>query len=129
MHDAEKCHLGVQSCCRFLGCRILQLQHGFALVEYASLYEDEEGTQALKEWFPVPGPGPAADPDAGAAAAGGYYFHTDLSNMLRPQPPQEVSSKRTCIVSHPDVSQDALIMWRDSFALYLVASGLHQRSS
>lgn len=71
--------------------RIIQMHHGYALVQYVALFEDEQGTEPLREWFPVPGPGPAADPMAGAAAAGGYCFHTELSNMLRPKPPQEVS--------------------------------------
>lgn len=69
------------------------MHHGYALVEYAALFEDEQGTEPLKEWFPLPGPGPAADPVAGAAAAGGYCFHTELSNMLRPKPPQEVGTR------------------------------------
>jgi hypothetical protein len=73
----------------------VELQHGFALVEFDALHEEEPPNTLLREWFPLPGPGPAADPVAGAAAARGHHFHTDLTNMVRPKPPQEVSSGKS----------------------------------
>jgi hypothetical protein len=85
---------GMPSACCCCCCRVIELQHGFALVEFDALHEDEESNTLLREWFPLPGPGPAADPVAGAAAARGHHFHTDLTNMLRPKPPQEVCLTR-----------------------------------
>lgn len=78
-----------------VGCRIVALQHGYGLVEYSSLHEDEEGTTPLKEWFLLPPPGPAANlaaAEEAAAAAGGHQVHgPDKQHFLRPAPPQEVS--------------------------------------
>eukprot|EP00775_Hariotina_reticulata_P014302 gene14302-29_t len=77
----------------WFGGRIAALQHGYALVEYCSLYEDEEGTAPLKEWFLLPPPGPAADfaaVEAAAAATGGHQVHgPNKQHFLRPVPPQE----------------------------------------
>eukprot|EP00879_Flechtneria_rotunda_P011095 GHRR01011592.1.p1 GENE.GHRR01011592.1~~GHRR01011592.1.p1 ORF type:complete len:637 (+),score=272.56 GHRR01011592.1:995-2905(+) len=70
--------------------RITAMQHGYALVEYAALFNDEAGTTPLREWFVVPGLGAAADPTAGQAVAQGYVMHLGQNYQMRPKPPQEL---------------------------------------
>lgn len=69
------------------------LRHGYALVQYDALFDDEAGTTHLHEWFPVPAPGPAADTEAGRAAADGFAFHSEPGYCLRPKPPAEVTGR------------------------------------
>jgi hypothetical protein len=86
------------------------MQHGYALVSYDTLSEDEAGTQPLQEWFRIPPPPPApgskavpARPHAGlvaAADAAGQVLHEGLNYQLRPQPPAEVcvcACVRACV--------------------------------
>jgi hypothetical protein len=74
------------------------MSHGFALVEYDTIFADEAGTSKLREWFRVPPPGPPADVAAVTAAAaaeeGEYEVHPELSFQLRPKPPAAVRNCR-----------------------------------
>lgn len=70
-------------CC----CRAESLQSGYALVRYDELDMDDEATEKLAEWFPLPGGRP---PRTKASLPGPYQQHTAPEYVLRPQPPPQV---------------------------------------
>lgn len=80
-------------------CRALKIMHGFALVEYDTIFADEAGSSKLREWFRVPPPAPHADMAALTAAAAAadeeYEVHPELNFQLRPKPPSEVRTLST----------------------------------
>ena len=67
--------------------QVLQQAGGFALVQYDDLHQDEEGEQPLLEWFACPGAA-ALDP---AAVTTDDPVHEELTFLMRPEPPAQVS--------------------------------------
>lgn len=73
--------------------RVLKMAHGFALVEYDTIFADEAGSSKLWEWFRIPPPAPHANVAALTAATAAdeeHELHPDLNFQLRPKPPSEV---------------------------------------
>lgn len=75
---------GLQGCW-FAGA-IAKLQHGFALIQYEELMDEEDTSQHLKEWFALPGA-----LEAEAAKLGSMHeAHTGPGYQIRPTPPVQV---------------------------------------
>lgn len=75
---------GLQGCW-FAGA-IRQLQHGFALVEYEELMNEDDTSLHLKEWFALPRANAADAEKLGSE----YTAHTGSEFQIRPPPPTQV---------------------------------------
>ena len=64
----------------------MKVEHAFALVEYEELMDEDDTSQHLQEWFPLPG---AVEADA-AKLSSDREAHFGPGFQIRPQPPAQV---------------------------------------
>ncbi len=79
------------SCPPRFQAKLLQLHGQLALVEYAELAANDEGSEKLREWFLMPALPQALE--ALPALEGGYAVHNDPRFRLRPAMPPRVKNQ------------------------------------
>lgn len=75
---------GLQGC--WFGASLVEARHNFALVEYQELMDEENTSQHLQEWFPLPD---AKQADL-AKLGSDHDAHFGPGFKIRPPPPPQV---------------------------------------